>query len=841
MFSRKIKRGLAYMLVGVTTLLTASCSRTPAEENTTPALEEVGEVQVKSALNTVKIMQKEDIFQLNDAATSGLSFEAARGETEGAQLILRTEGKAQFDVEFGDLTNEAGETIPASAATVYAQHYMYTSKGFTGFPAGDYPDALIPMEYYKKAEENYTVADKNQGIWIDIRIPEDAKAGKYTGTCTVRIADTTVKVPVSAEVYDFNMPKAPYMRSTYLIWQDWLMDGELDNTIEKYEDYYDTLLDYNVTAYYFPANTGDTDGFVACLRKYYDRVASYGIPCRNTQEVFEEGNPFGGTAGEKYTSIDYELFEEYLSAIAKACKEDGKNYFDKMYYYYDKVYDEVTAERYPQMKACIAATNALEEKVAKEQELPKEMAESLKNAKHLMSVVHGWQEEFAQYDELLVSPLYDNLGSTKNIEMYENLVEQGYSIESYGTVQSFPFPSRMIDEYLLTGRDVFWSKFDYRLTGDLFWCVNGYCNWGGGNVVGYGRIGDLYNTSCRDGVTDGDGYLFYPGRPYDSEKPFPSLRLTAVRDGIDDHSYLSMLEEKSLALAEQYQVPADGIRKAIRTLNEQIYATGTSKLNFAGLQDVRRTIARLIELADSEAGLVMTALDTSDTGIVYSFAAKDGSEVKVNGESLTATGKAVGGEVYAVTDAAYEENGILTVEACGITAELIVGKAPELLIDVKDGAQIDKLKVNTKQGSSVASSSESIGARNGNTARVELAGVKFETDTQTQAYSPYVFFDVANVDQTEKISFRIYNSGDELEINITAGTEDGMTYPVDTIVLPANSWKEIEIANLNRISRSQSTLSDVNELRLSCMNLIDTDGNTYKRTLYLGSVYQKLK
>ncbi len=840
MQKKKMKRGIACILVGMTVLMSVSCSKTPAE-GTNPPAEAAGEIQVKCAYNTVKVMQTEDISGLSDARTAGVSFEGARGETEGAQLILRTEGAASFDVEFGDLTNEAGEKIPASSATAYAQRYAYTSKGFTGFPAGDYPDALIPMEYYGKAEENHTEADKNQGIWIDLRIPEEVKAGKYTGTCTVRVEDTAIEVPVSAEVYDFTMPTAPYMRSTYLIWQDWLMDGELDNTIEKYGDYYDTLLDYNLTAYYFPAETGDVDGFIACLRKYYDRVASYGIPYRDASGVFEADNPYGGTVGESYKSIDYTLFEEYLTAIARACKEDGKNYFDKMYYYFDRVYDEVTEERYPQMRACIASANAVEEKVAREQELPEEMAKSLSDAKHLMSVVHGWQEEFAEHKELLVSPLYDNLGSTKNIEMYENLVKQGYSIESYGTVQSFPYPTRLIDEYLITGRDVFWSRFDYRLTGDLFWNVNAYCNFGAGNVVGYGRISDLYTTSSRDGITDGDGYLCYPGRPYGSEKPFPSLRLTAVRDGIDDHSYLSILEEKSLALAEQYKISGEGVREAIRTVNEQIYATGTSKLNFAGLQEVRRTIARLIELADSEAGLVLTAFDTTEEGVAYSFAAKDGSQVRLNGEVLDPSGKAEGANVYTAENAVYAEEGVLNLEAVGITAELVVGKAPERLIDVTDAEQLAKLKVNTALGGSVSAASEAVGGRSGNSAKVELSGSKLETDTQTQAYAPAVWFDLDKVDQTEKLSFWIYNSGEELEVNITAGTEDGMTYPVDVVVLPANSWKQIEIGNLNRVSRSQSTLAAVNELRLSCQNLIDDAGNTYKRTLYLGSVYQKLK
>ena len=403
----------------------------------------------------------------------------------------------------------------------------------------------------------------------------------------IQIGETSVKVPVQVEVYDFNMPQSPYMRTSYLIWQDWLMDGELDNTIEKYGDYYDMMLDYNLNAYYFPANTGDIDGFIECLRKYYDKVASYGIPYRDTKEVFAEDNSYEGVVGENYSTIDNELFAAYLTAIAKACKEDGKNYFDKMYYYFDKIYDEVTEDRYPQMEACITETNVLEEKKAKEQELPEEMAESLKNAKHLMSVVHGWQDGFAKYEELMVSPLYDNLGSTKNIEMYENLISQGYAIESYGTVQSFPYSSKMIDEYMLTTRDVFWSKFDYGLTGDLFWCVNGYCNWGAGDVVGYGRISDLYGTSCRDGVTDGDEVRYQVYRNGKEVKAGSSFtvgkydRYEVYITATDS----SILENESTG----YLIfLGSGLKGEIATMSTDEYETinygGESQLRFNGVQ-----------------------------------------------------------------------------------------------------------------------------------------------------------------------------------------------------------------------------------------------------------------
>ena len=135
-------------------------------------------VTVRGALNTVKVLQDEDINSLGDAA---LSFEAAKGETEGAQLVLRAEADTAYDVTVGALTSSAGNTIPATAITAYALKYMNISSGFTGFAAGAYPDAMIPLEYIKNAKENVLYKGKNQGLWFDLKVPADAAAGVYGG------------------------------------------------------------------------------------------------------------------------------------------------------------------------------------------------------------------------------------------------------------------------------------------------------------------------------------------------------------------------------------------------------------------------------------------------------------------------------------------------------------------------------------------------------------------------------------------------------------------------------------------------------------------------------------
>ncbi len=830
---KKKKMLLALLLAGVFACAPACGERgEPGGENMK------AEVTVKSALNTVKVLRDEDI---SDLAPASLKFEAAKGETEGAQLVLRASGAdvATYDVSVGELKKANGKTIPASAVSVYALRYMHITSGFTGFPAGTYPDAMIPWEFTKIAKENKLEKDLNQGLWFDLKVPEGAEAGIYTGTVKITADGKVQSVPVTLEVFDFDMPEQPAIRTTYLIWQDWLIDGELDNTIEKYKDYYDFLLDYNATAYYFPADTGDIEGFVACLREYYDKVASYGIPYTRATTVID---------GKNCESVDFDQLEAYLSAIMEASIADGVNYFDKAYYYFDKVYDEITEERYAQMDYAIRTVNEREAKVIASAgiENDSELAESARNIRHLMSVVGGWKDIFEQYDELTICPLFNNLVTTKNIEEYQTLMEQGYDITSYGAASFWPFSAHLIDDYMLTTRDVFWSKFEYGLSGDLIWNVNAYCNFGTVLPIGYGRVTDFYTQSSRDGVTAGDGYLLYPGRPYGSENPFPSLRLTALRDGIDDYTYLDTLQKEYEKLAKEYGVSADGVHDVIAQINSQIYAKGVSKLNFSGLQDVRRTVARLIELAKSEVGLLLTEFSTDETGVNYTFTAKDGAVLSLNGETLTGETTPKGsGRSYSATDAAYPDSGALEISVSGIAAgevSLYVGKAPEEVLPTETAADLEKLSVYSDFGSSLALNENPAFARSGNSFQVTLSGHVFDREADTTTFRPAVWFGVEGLDKMESFTFWLYNDGPAFEVMIVGKDNDtAMSYNVDTVVLKANAWNRITVDNFTMISRDSSVIAGIDELRITCANLIDGEGNAYARTLYLDSIFKKSK
>lgn len=85
-----------------------------------------------------------------------------------------------------------------------------------------YPEILIPLEL----ESGFTITkNRNQSIWTDIYIPDDASTGDYTGNLVVSIGGTPYKtIPITLEVKSFSLPDTFQAKSwTYLsdedLWQ----------------------------------------------------------------------------------------------------------------------------------------------------------------------------------------------------------------------------------------------------------------------------------------------------------------------------------------------------------------------------------------------------------------------------------------------------------------------------------------------------------------------------------------------------------------------------------------------------------------------------------------------
>jgi hypothetical protein len=129
---------------------------------------------------------------------------AAKNEAEAAQVVVRPERAMQgLTVKTEALKGPAGAVLAAENIDILRVRYVPVTQptDSTGTVAS-WPDPLPPLAGPIDLE-----AGKNQPLWIRVRVPKDARAGKYEGK--IRLAAEggyAADVPLSVEVYDFALP-----------------------------------------------------------------------------------------------------------------------------------------------------------------------------------------------------------------------------------------------------------------------------------------------------------------------------------------------------------------------------------------------------------------------------------------------------------------------------------------------------------------------------------------------------------------------------------------------------------------------------------------------------------
>jgi hypothetical protein len=132
--------------------------------------------------------------------------------------------------------------------------------------------------------------------------------------------------------------------------------------------------------------------------------------------------------------------------------------------------------------------------------------------------------------------------------------------------QYWTFPDLFIDSDLADHRVIPWLAFRYNLSGYLHWST----------TASYGGEATPW-TKQRIWYTNGDGTLLYPALPsshnVSRHRAAPSLRMIALREGIDDYEYLSLLED----LAGRYfadRMAQEIVRNSVSFENsEKLYNT----------------------------------------------------------------------------------------------------------------------------------------------------------------------------------------------------------------------------------------------------------------------------
>ena len=139
---------------------------------------------------------------------------AWRGERVSAQAVLvsSTDLKS-VSISVSDLKS-GKNVIPASAIKKYFVQFVLSEISFTNKDTMLYADRLDPAEAMK-VDANTTCP-----IWLDIRVPADAKPGTYQGTVTMNCDGKKLSLPLQLQVADKVLPEPSKWAFHLDLWQN---------------------------------------------------------------------------------------------------------------------------------------------------------------------------------------------------------------------------------------------------------------------------------------------------------------------------------------------------------------------------------------------------------------------------------------------------------------------------------------------------------------------------------------------------------------------------------------------------------------------------------------------
>ena len=555
-------------------------------------------------------------FKKNDSvsSSSSISLYAAKGESESAQVILTDTASGAMNgvnyvVTVGDLTHSDGVTkIDKAGISVYNAHYVNVTTNATAwlegyarysasFPTtGVYADALVPFSAAAVAGDAKFVSTGgyNQTVYVDFAIPEDQKAGVYTGNIRIDVIGYGYKlVAVTFTVKDIVLPEENHARTIFEIESENLnaiqgLEGRAENDSEDYVELYDFLLDYGVNAGFLPQkqyhSNLDWDGYLETLVSYYndprvttikldmDRAYAYysygGTTHDNILVVLEyDRNMNGGNT--KYGS------RTIFKKLAEYCVENDVNLFTKIVVRYDDEPDNAkeycqTILSYNAVKRGIeyAAYNAGINWTGHE-----DIRGSLLDVPYLVTaapvsqliegnttvnasatayyktdsnnalnqditITYKYLTDYVPYYKYFTND--DGAVNSEYANILYTISDGDYTYWWYGCVQpSPPYQNYSINSSMVRTRANRWAQFGTGIEGELYWGVN---FWGvrSSSVTTLKEEDYIWESGSVYENSYGDGMLVYPNfHTYEGAgKYIPTLRLYALRESIEDYNLL---------------------------------------------------------------------------------------------------------------------------------------------------------------------------------------------------------------------------------------------------------------------------------------------------------------
>lgn len=629
-----MKRKIALFLAMLTVFGFAACDNSKDSDSSPEiAYGNLDEATIWGTPSTVKVLQ--DVLEgYDDVKTeASLNLYSAKGESESQQIIITAQEKRLvYTLELSDLSSSSGAKFSKDNIEIFHEKYLSLTTDFdkTGNPLGNYPDALVPYENIVNVGENVVEPNQNQGLYFRFNVPVDQEAGVYTGSVKLTIGGKSQEIPVSLNVRNLVVSQVNHAKSHYLT--AWFYErGELDTTQEMLEKYNDFLYEYRICG---SELIDDTSHSAEEIKAYVDlayekmqnpKCSTVSIPGKQASDV----------------GFDATVLKAYLRAFVEKSLETNYNMMDKLMFYENYV-DEpqywgpggvnATATMSNRYRNCISQVVAeFEKDTTITSPIKDEVIESLKK---VPNVITAW------YDEAYVPhvdtwcPTYNYYDTEYSRNLYADQEEKWW----YGCIDPHPpYPSYHIEDTLLSSRLEPWMKADYGVVGTLNWAADVYAEWTGTQYI---DIEDYYTgNASRFPRVNGDGWLMYPGKAYGVDGPIPSIRLDAIRDGLEEYELFYEINENykkvSAEIAAIDKNEAFTSDKIMASITSSIYVGTRVIANNNSFNAARNALYALAELSQNTGVCITNFEDNSYGQYVFTLVAPKGTTIKQNGTVAT--------------------------------------------------------------------------------------------------------------------------------------------------------------------------------------------------------------
>jgi hypothetical protein len=455
---------------------------------------------------------------------ASLELSAAQNETEAGQIILfpkKKGGVGNVYLEIEHLIGPNGSKISSSNISWSPVYYVPATEG----PPEGLPDGLPgPIPFLADKEFNYP-------IWIEVYVPLGSPSGDYKAPITIHTSLGLHKIELKLHVWGFAIPIVQNLRTSTTIygnfgWSEeiikWFGGMPYDHFVNKWKPKIIAMLaKYRLSArnnYHLPLKydqkknkvfLGDTTRFeyaISSAIKRGQRLNDMGVAYYYDRDTF---------LGEKKGT------EEYLKRIFDAYRVSAEFLKKKGWLKESYVYcvDEV-----------------LEHKLhyfGKMDYLNK-VFESIRNAHHGIKLF-GTEVPSPKISDMDIWCI--NMKSF-NIDVLNEQHLLGKDVWWYNGYSS-PKPGMGIASRAVEHRSLFWMNFKYGIDGYYIWTVNRWIN------------NPWKNPNRKERWAAGNHFLLYPNP---DGTVSPSLRISMLRDGLEDYEYHHLLNEAAKKLKKNGKI-----------------------------------------------------------------------------------------------------------------------------------------------------------------------------------------------------------------------------------------------------------------------------------------------